>query len=73
MHQALLISEILNEIFSRCSKHTLLQTALVCHAWSDVALDEIWRDVTIGTFASLLQIVAPLVPRGGVRELVRMQ
>ncbi|KAI5895460.1 uncharacterized protein SCHCODRAFT_02573083 [Schizophyllum commune H4-8] len=55
MHQALLIDEILRDIFEECSRGTLNAAARTCRAWTDPALDQLWR-VTRGldAFLSLL-------------------
>ncbi|KAL1666697.1 hypothetical protein GGF50DRAFT_112969 [Schizophyllum commune] len=52
MHQALLIDEILRDIFEECSRDTLNAAARTCRAWTDPALDQLWR-VTRGMNAFL--------------------
>ncbi|TRM57957.1 hypothetical protein BD626DRAFT_411351 [Schizophyllum amplum] len=43
MHHALLIDEILREIFEDCEKGALSAAARTCQAWKDPALDQLWR------------------------------
>ncbi|KAK7435046.1 hypothetical protein VKT23_019854 [Stygiomarasmius scandens] len=46
MHQALKISEILQEIFQNMEKSTQKRCTVVCRDWSETALDVVWFEVT---------------------------
>lgn len=47
MHPALSIPEILAQIFVCLDKKSNVATALVCKQWSDIALDEVWREARL--------------------------
>ncbi|KAL1747831.1 hypothetical protein HDZ31DRAFT_80129 [Schizophyllum fasciatum] len=54
MHQALLIDEILRDIFDECGKGALGVAARTCRAWKDPALDHLWRVLpTVGPLLAL--------------------
>lgn len=57
-HEVLVTSELLLNIFeSTADKRTLAIAAAVCRAWSDLALDVLWKTVEI---KHLLQLLSPL-------------
>jgi len=45
MHRTLLISEIQLEIFSYLSRNDLASSCFTCKAWTDTALDFIWKTI----------------------------
>lgn len=57
-HPALHITELLNIIFKSLSTLDLSHVARVCHVWSDVALDALWREPE--DLHALFAILAPL-------------
>lgn len=58
MHRALLIDEILRDIFEFClesGRGTLVQVARSCKSWKDPALDKIWRRLSwVGPLLDLI-------------------
>lgn len=54
MHPALSIPEILAQIFVCLDKKSNVATALVCKQWSDIALDEVWREARLDQFFQAL-------------------
>lgn len=67
MHPALLVDEILRQVFDFCSEHgraTLLSLALSCKAWKDPALDHLW--IRLSSLAPLLHLVPGVALVDGV-------
>ncbi|KAJ7577012.1 hypothetical protein C8J56DRAFT_1031734 [Mycena floridula] len=61
MHDALLIDEIIREIFSLCGGNSaLVPAARTCKAWKDPALDAVWRH--LGSIQPLLDLIIPSRP-----------
>jgi hypothetical protein len=61
VHHALAIDEILQMITFEVRtpwkmNRTLLALAVTCKAWSPVALDELWKEITTGELAAISSI-----------------
>ncbi|KAG9031943.1 hypothetical protein FRB95_002079 [Tulasnella sp. JGI-2019a] len=56
-HPALLIGEILRQIFLYLPRGTLAATALTCRAWEVPAVDLLWREVTMKDLLKVLDSV----------------
>lgn len=55
-HAALLIPELLQNIFSFVDRNDNVSNACVCKQWSEIALDLVWREVeNIPQFLTLLR------------------
>ncbi|KAF9477596.1 hypothetical protein BDN70DRAFT_934095 [Pholiota conissans] len=69
MHSALLIDEILRQIFSFNSgdaRPSLVSAALTCKAWKDPALDFVWDQLSsFGPLLSLLPTITDIVGQYG--------
>lgn len=72
MHRALAIVEILGTIFGLLQSDSNARNARVCRAWSDEALQNVWRAVQPGVFRSLASMkVSGISYDGAVKLLVR--
>lgn len=58
MHRVLAIPELLDTIFRTMDNRSNLNNALVCRAWSEIALDTLWREVD--DLHRLFNLLAPL-------------
>lgn len=58
MHRILAIPELLDTIFRTMDNSSNLNNALVSRAWSDIALDTLWRQVN--DLHRLFNLLAPL-------------
>jgi len=65
-HTALLIPELLKNIFSFAERHDNVNHACVCKQWSEIALDLVWREVE-----NILQLLTLLRPCVSYHEHVR--
>jgi len=61
MHQILQIIELLHRIFGYMGREDQVTCALVCRAWSEVALDVIWYRVD--DFRSFANLLSPVKKR----------
>ena len=52
------LPETLEQVFSILPKPSQFQCALVCHAWSPIALDVLWREMP--SYLPLLELISPL-------------
>jgi hypothetical protein len=57
VHSALLISEILREVFQSLRPSDCLSASLTCKAWREPALDSIWH--TLDNVGHLFQLLWP--------------
>ena len=57
-HRALAINEVLSRVFQLNDRHTNTVCARVNHAWSELALDELWHSMT--HLLALFRVLAPL-------------
>ncbi|KAF9441510.1 hypothetical protein P691DRAFT_779783, partial [Macrolepiota fuliginosa MF-IS2] len=57
-HRVLAIPELLDTIFRMMDNHCNLTNSLVCRAWSEIALDTLWRQVD--DLHRLFNLLAPL-------------
>lgn len=67
MHQALLIDEIVRDIFSICAEErhgSLCRLARCCKSWRDPALDNLWRRLACMT--PLLRLLPGFEEKDGV-------
>lgn len=74
MHSALLIDEILRNIFYLCSyhdqhRHTLVSASRTCKSWRDPALDLVWERLT--SFEPLLLLIPGVLVIDGECSLSR--
>ncbi|KAG8980833.1 hypothetical protein FRB93_008932, partial [Tulasnella sp. JGI-2019a] len=46
-HRGLLLEEILLQIFGNTSHPTLAAAAVICRAWSELALEILWEEVDL--------------------------
>ncbi|KAJ7765518.1 hypothetical protein DFH07DRAFT_368136 [Mycena maculata] len=67
MHSALLLDDVLRQIFDFCPTNCLPAAARSCKAWSDPAFDGIWCH--IGSVIPLLNLIPGLVCVDGVYDL----
>ncbi|KAJ3571457.1 hypothetical protein NP233_g3739 [Leucocoprinus birnbaumii] len=61
MHRVLGIPELLDTIFRLLDDKSNFSNALVCHAWSEIALDTLWRHVN--NLHRLFNLLSPLQER----------
>ncbi|KAG8982723.1 hypothetical protein FRB93_007904 [Tulasnella sp. JGI-2019a] len=52
-HQGILLEEILVQIFRHASRPALAAAAVVCRAWSDLALEILWEEVDLVDFLNV--------------------
>jgi len=62
-HTALLIPELLRNIFSFADRNDNVSHACVCKQWSDIALDFVWKEVE--NILQLLTLLRPCQSNGG--------
>lgn len=62
--RCMFIPEILAIIFSSIDRRSLYSSALVCHSWSYIALDELWNSMPY--LLPLLKVLAPMKKVGDV-------
>ena len=75
MHRMLEIPEIMHHIFDYTDRASDAQCALVCRAWSELALDALWYNVD--RILNLFSLLAPISyldvhPRSYVSVLVHL-
>jgi hypothetical protein len=58
MHPVLSIPELLDLIFSFMDRASNVNNACVCRQWSEIALDNLWREVD--NLLLLFSVLAPL-------------
>ncbi|KZP14522.1 hypothetical protein FIBSPDRAFT_1048739 [Athelia psychrophila] len=69
MHRILSIPELLDIIFSHLDEPTNASNAVVCKAWSEVALNVLWADVD--DLQRLIGLLVPLVVKRNVYTMAR--